>query len=30
MLDCPLRILGGDFNMILNVDINKRGSSDQK
>ena len=30
MLDCPLRILGGDFNMVLNVDVDKRGSSDQK
>ena len=30
MLDCPLGILGGDFNMVLNVDIDKRGSSDQK
>ena len=30
MLDCPLRILGEDFNMVLNVDIDKRGSMDQK
>ena len=30
MLDCPLRIYRGDFNMVLNVDIDKRGSSDQK
>ena len=30
MLDCPLRILEGDFNMVHNVNIDKRGSLDQK
>ena len=30
ILDCPLRILVGDFNMVLNVNIDKRDSSDKK
>ena len=29
-LGCPLRILGGYFNMVLNVYIDKRSSLDQK